>query len=87
MLFCSSSRYDLIYDTVDNVQTQQSSYELLKPFSGSTYVRIVSPLMSNNNNYGLVCGLVTSGLQFTQEYLEVVPIILLNHHSLTQSLL
>lgn len=53
-------RFDVILDNVGG-ETEEWALSLLKPWSGSKYVTLVTPLLSNTDHMGLVSGAVQTG--------------------------
>ena len=53
-------RFDLVLDTVGG-ETEQWATGLLKPWSGSKYVTLVTPLLFNTDSMGLLDGIFNAG--------------------------
>ena len=63
--------FDFIFDAVGG-ETANFAPSLLLPFTGATYVRVVVPFLSNNNEFGMACGLANSSFQYGTEFLQVI---------------
>uniref|UniRef100_A0A8C6WSY1 NAD(P)H oxidoreductase RTN4IP1, mitochondrial n=1 Tax=Neogobius melanostomus TaxID=47308 RepID=A0A8C6WSY1_9GOBI len=62
-------RFDMILDNVGG-ETEQWALDLLKPWSGSKYVTLVSPLLSSTDHSGLLSGSIQAGCTLHNKALQ-----------------
>ncbi|CAL9692533.1 unnamed protein product [Knipowitschia caucasica] len=62
-------RFDVILDSVGG-ETEQWALPLLRPWSGSKYVSLVTPLLSSTDHLGLLAGGMQSGWALSNKLLQ-----------------
>src|SRR4029434_8549867 len=67
---CVCHSFDLILDNVGG-DTESWAMDLLKPWAGSKFVTLVSPLLRNNDSLGLVDGVLQSGMTLHDKAIRV----------------
>lgn len=66
----SSSRFDLVLDNVGG-ETEQWAPGLLKPWSGSKYITLVTPFLHNTDVLGVADGMVKTAASVAASILKV----------------
>ncbi|XP_062896893.1 reticulon-4-interacting protein 1 homolog, mitochondrial isoform X2 [Mobula hypostoma] len=66
--------FDFILDNVGG-QTEQWALNLLKPWSGATYVTLVTPFMLNMDRLGIADGMFRSGATIGSKVLKIRPAV------------
>ncbi|GCB65690.1 hypothetical protein scyTo_0009988 [Scyliorhinus torazame] len=66
---CKGKRFDFILDNVGG-QSEGWALNLLKPWSGATYVTLVTPFMINADSLGVADGIIKSGITLGSKVLK-----------------
>lgn len=66
-------RFDLILDNVGG-DTERWALGLLKPWSGSKYVTLVTPFMQNTDRLGVADGMMQTAATVASKALKVTPL-------------